>query len=79
VTVTKEFKDLGIVRANPNDYSEKYGSTLKRSIELPTFVRDIRPPAGMILAGEFNGSALPYELEGDLAALNLVDLESEGI
>jgi len=29
------------------------------------------------LAGEVN-SSVPYELEGDLEALNLVDLESEG-
>lgn len=78
VTVKKEFKDLGIVRADPMEYSERYGSTLKKSIDLPNFVQDIKPPSGLTLAAE-SASTIPYELEGDLHALNLVDLESEGL
>lgn len=75
VTVKKEFKDLGIVRANPNEYSERYGTSLKRTTDLPNFVQDIKPPAGLSLAAQ---ATLPYELEGDLHALRLVDLENEG-
>jgi hypothetical protein len=70
---------LGIVRANPIEYVERYGSSLKRSMELPTFVKDIRPPAGIQLASESNNSDCVYELEGDIYALNLVDLEREGL
>lgn len=39
VTVKKEFKDLGIVRANPVEYVQRYGTSLKRAIELPPFVK----------------------------------------
>jgi hypothetical protein len=78
VTVKKEFKDLGIVRANPVEYIQRYGTSLKRSIELPTFVKEIKPPEGLILAAD-SSSPLMYELEGDLHALSLVDLEREGL
>lgn len=78
VTVQKEFKDLGVVRANPIEYVQRYGSSLKRAIELPSFVKEIRPPAGVTLAAE-SGSSNFYELEGDVYALNLVDLEREGL
>ena len=78
ITVKKEFKDLGIVRANPIEYIERYGSTLKRSIELPSFVKDIKPPPGLVLAAE-SATSFNYELEGDLHALSLIDLESEGL
>lgn len=78
VTVKKEFKDLGIVRANPIEYSERYGSMLKNSKELPYFIRDIKPPTGLTLAAH-SASSIPYELEGDLHALSLVNLESEGL
>jgi hypothetical protein len=78
VEIKKEFKDLGIVRANPIEYVQRYGSSLKRSIELPTFVKEIKPPAGVILAADTGTSAI-YELEGDVYALNLVDLEREGL
>lgn len=48
-------------------------------MELPTFVKDIRPPAGIQLASDSNNSDCVYELEGDIYALNLVDLEREGL
>ena len=66
------------MRANPVEYVQRYGSSLKRSIELPTFVKEIKPPAGVILAAD-SGASNVYELEGDVYALNLVDLEREGL
>lgn len=78
VEIKKEFKDLGVVRANPIEYVQRYGSSLKRSIELPTFVKEIKPPVGVILAAD-SGASTIYELEGDVYALNLVDLEREGL
>ncbi len=37
VKVNKEFKDLGVIRANPHEYVARYGSTLKTARELVSF------------------------------------------
>ena len=80
VEIKKEFKDLGIVRANPIEYMQRFGSTLKKPNELPQFVKDIRPPEGVILAADAPTELREYELEGDVYALSLVDdLEREGL
>jgi hypothetical protein len=42
VTVKKEFKDLGVIRANPAEYVQRYGATLKTARELPSFVLEIK-------------------------------------
>jgi len=47
VCVKKDIKHLGVVCANPCDYLQKYGNTLKKPCDLPQFVRDI-PPCGGI-------------------------------
>lgn len=78
VQVKKEFKDLGIIRANPTEYVSRYGTTLKSARELPPFVLEIKPPAGIILASDTKNSQV-YELEGDLQALSLIDLDQEGL
>lgn len=78
VVVKKDFKYLGIIRANPVDYVHRYGSLLKTSQDLPRFVLDIKPPNGVVLASEYTYNQV-HELEGDLEALKLVDLEREGL
>lgn len=78
VTIKKEFKDLGVIKANPQEYIQKYGNQLKNHIELPTFVKEIRPPSGLVLASETSPSPV-LELEGDIQALSLVDLDSNGL
>ena len=78
VEIRKEFKDLGIVRANPIEYIERYGPTLKQGPELPTFIKEIKPPKGVILAADVKKPYV-YELEGDVHALALVDLERENL
>jgi hypothetical protein len=78
VQVKKEFKDLGVIRANPQEYMSRYGSTLKTARELPSFVLEIKPPTGVVLASDYQYNGM-YELEGDLDALSLVDLEREGL
>ncbi len=71
---------MGVVKANPIEYAERYGQTLKRALELPPFVKEIQPPQGVVLAADSNGNPTHvYELEGDVYALNLVDLEREGL
>jgi len=78
VTIRKEFKDLGVIRANPVEYVQRYGAELKSYAELPAFVREIKAPSGLVLAGETVSSST-YELEGDLQALSLIDLNANGL
>jgi hypothetical protein len=78
VSVKKEFKYLGIIKANPAEYIQRYASSLKTSKELPEFVLDIKPPASVLLAADVPQSNV-HELEGDIEALNLVDLVKEGL
>ncbi|RNA41671.1 hypothetical protein BpHYR1_052784 [Brachionus plicatilis] len=78
VHIKKEFQYLGIVRANPTEYVKRYGNTLIEPVNLPKFVVDIQAPQGVVLASESKNEPL-YELEGDIEALNYVDLEREGL
>lgn len=78
VVVAKEFRFLGVGRANPVDYVNRYGGTLLSYLDLPSFVKEIKPPDNIIQAADHK-SNMPYELEGDVHALNLVDLEKEGL
>ena len=78
VTIKKEFKYLGVIRANPAEYVQRYGTTLKQSRELPDFVLDIKAPQGVVLAADYKYNEV-HELEGELQAFKLVDLEKEGL
>ncbi|RMZ97230.1 hypothetical protein BpHYR1_038506 [Brachionus plicatilis] len=78
VTVKKDFKYLGIIRANPSEYVNRYGSTLKSAKDMPDFVLEIKPPNGIKLASE-DGAEQVHQLEGDVEALKYVDLEKEGL
>ena len=66
-----------MIRANPAEYVKRYGSTLKKAQELPSFVLEIKPPAGVVLAADHHYNA--YELEGDVQALRFIDLDREGL
>ena len=76
IEITRCIKDLGIIRADPAEYTERYGTSLISHLELPQFVKDIKPPVGLVLAADRQTSEF-YELEGDIEALKLVDLEKE--
>jgi hypothetical protein len=78
VDVRKEVKYLGVIRANPAEYVQRYGATLKLAKDLPEFVLDINTPDGLVLAAEYEYQQV-HELEGDLAAFKLVDLTNEGL
>lgn len=69
---------MGIIRANPVEYVQRYGSSLKQANELPDFVLEIQPPAGIVLAADYKYNQV-HELEGELQALKLVDLDKEGL
>ena len=78
VVIRKEFKYLGVVRANPADYVATYGAQLKLSQDLPDFVFEVKTPEGLVLAADYKPASF-HELEGDLHALKLVNLEQEGL
>ena len=78
VQIKRVFKDLGVIRANPVEYVERYGTSLKSHLEFPSIAKEIRPPVGVVLAAEWNAPSL-IDLEGDIQALNLIDLEREGL
>lgn len=79
VEIRKEIKYLGVIKANPAEYMQRYGSSLKSHTELPQFVLDIATPneLGALAAGyQYNAT---YELEGQLEAFKFVNLDSEGM
>ncbi len=79
VSVRKEIKYLGVVKANPTDYVRQFGPLLKSSESLPTFVTDIKTPSELgSLASNYQGDSL-MELEGELEALRLVDLDEHDL
>jgi hypothetical protein len=78
VQIKRTFKDLGVIRANPVEYVERYGASLKSHLEFPSIAKEIRPPVGVVLAAEWNAPSL-IDLEGDIQALNLIDLDREGL
>ncbi len=79
VNVKKDIKFLGVVKANPQDYVQKYGSQLRSARDLPPVVNEIRTPEGLVLAADSSSNQVQHELEGDLQALRLVDLDKEGL
>jgi hypothetical protein len=72
VSIKQEVKHLDIIRADPNEYYQRFGSNLTHHTELPDYVRNIKPPNGIKLAADYHKQF--YELEGDVEALNLIDL-----
>lgn len=68
---------MGVVNANPSEYVKRYGETLKPASELPEISKNIPTQEGYVLASEVDSDF--YELEGDIEALKLVDLDAEGL
>lgn len=69
---------MGIIRANPVDYINRYRHLLKTSNQLPSFVTDIPTPEGLTLAANYYYNPV-HELEGDVDALRLINLDREGL
>ena len=77
VSVKQQITYLGVVKANPAEYIEKY-KNLYQSVDLPAFVNNIKTPENLKLSADVDSNAT-VELEGDLDALNLIDLDKEGL
>ena len=78
VQIKKEVKYLGVIKANPAEYIQRYGASLKSSRDLPQFVLDIQTPSDIVLAAEHKHNPV-LELEGQLEAFKYVDLDREGL
>lgn len=82
--IRREVTFLGTEVADPIEYERKYSSSFVQSQNLPDFVKEVKPPAGLVLASD-SVDKKNYELVGDveefaeLARMNLVDLEKEGL
>ncbi len=61
-----------------NRYVQRYAQTLKPAKDLPSFVLDMATPKGLVLAANHQPKS-NHDLEGDLDALKLVDLDREGL
>ncbi len=81
VNIRQEVKYLGVIRANPAEYVQKYGSELKVHSAFPSFVQEIKTPSEIgQLAWEFksaNGGV--FELEGNLEGFAFINLDTEGL
>ncbi len=78
VIVRQEVKYLGTIAANPAEYRLKYEGSMKEARDLPKFVLDIERPLGVTLAADVKTNGV-FELEGQVEALRLVDLDREGL
>ena len=80
VQIKTNFKDLGVIRADPNDYVSRYGTSLLSYLQFPEVVKafNLRAPTGATFAHDFTYASL-LDLEGDIDALNLINLDEHGL
>ena len=80
VNIRQEVKYLGVIRANPAEYVQRYGAELKVHSALPKFVQDIATPSEVgQLAWNYRSQGVVYELEGSLEGFQFVNLDTEGL
>ena len=71
VALNRQFINLGVSYADPNQYMSKYGPSLVDSSAIPQIALSIRPENGLRLASE--NISTPIQLIGDVAALKLIN------
>ncbi len=81
VNIRQEVKYLGVIRANPAEYVQRYGAELRVHTALPQFVLDIATPSeiGSLAAGYTYKANFAYELEGNLEGFQYINLDTEGL
>jgi hypothetical protein len=80
----RQYVYLGVVEADPDEYYARYGSDLRPRDEFAPFVNDMKSrPECLMFADECECNedyyGRPYELEGDVEALKLIDLDEHGL
>jgi len=78
VELRKEFKNLGVINADPQEYIKRYGGSLLSADQLPEIAHQYSKQAGVQLAAGHQAADHPL-LEGDVHALKWVDLDSLGL
>jgi len=78
VDIRKEFKNLGVINADPQEYVNRYGSNLIRSDQLPEVAVKYGNQSGLQLAATHRAPDHPL-LEGDIHALSMIDLDQVGL
>jgi hypothetical protein len=78
VDIRKEFRNLGIINADPQEYVSRYGAALIRSDQLPEIAVQYGNQPGVQLAATHRAPEHPL-LEGDLHALGFIDLDTVGL
>ena len=78
VEVKRNYKKLGIERADPEEYVRRHGHDLLRHDEFFSKIKSIGAPDSLIQIESHFDQGLP-DLEGDLEALKLIDLERSGL
>ncbi|CAF0763744.1 unnamed protein product [Adineta steineri] len=63
--VVKEFRNLGIIKADPNTYVQQYGSQLRPTQGLPDFIKGLPTPN---LGPEYTAGANPDQIDPALLA-----------
>ena len=76
--VRTKVRYMGVTRMDPKEYIAQYGSSLIKSKDLPEIASSIETPDDLTLASSVTSQPI-HLLEGDLEALNLIDLEAEGL
>lgn len=71
--------EIGVIRANPKEYINRFGDSLRGLKDLPDCLKNLESSTlGIELASE-KFTNMPPELCGDIFALNLIDLDKEGL
>lgn len=78
VEIRREFKNLGIQQADPQDYISRYGAQLVRADALPEIALKYSNQQGVQLAANSRNEQ-NLVIEGDVQALRLIDLEANGL
>ena len=76
VYVKKRYKYCGVTKMDPDAYSNMHKELIERK-DLPDFAQDVDIPDAKDPTVGFNDN--PMELEGDVDALDLIDLDKEGL
>ena len=78
VEVQREFKNLGTQLADPEEYSRRFGTDLLRHEDFRKAASNLGAPEDVLNSNSHVQVGLP-ELEGEVEALRLVDLEKAGL
>ncbi|RNA44423.1 hypothetical protein BpHYR1_011798 [Brachionus plicatilis] len=78
VEISQEIKTVGVFKADPKKYLQKYGQEALIYKKLPKIAKSIPAPDGLTLAADQPQKPCP-PIEGDVECLRLLDLDKVGL